>query len=237
MKQRFTALALATVMLLGLAACAKQSQVEPSPSTSAEATGAPTETVEPTAPAVPDKGTPAPADPSEEVPVLRPGDPGYEDPAPTPSQPPIGDPTAPPAEEPSQEPSDAPSTAAPAASEVYAAVAKAAGETTATMDASAVLENFYNLSASDLEDFAFYIPELSANIEEFFIARVKEGKLDDVKAACQSRLDGMKEEGAFYPGTGVYLDSAKIETSGDWIILCVCPDSAGAVKAFLNGIK
>lgn len=235
MKHRITALLLALGLTAGLAACAPKEpapseSLSPSPEVTQTVTPDPdpiptgdVPTVDPEGTDLPDKGTPPPESNS---PMVDPTAPAVT-PAPTPT----------PAETAPAEPSDTPSIAVPAASEVYSAVSKAAGDTTATMDASAVLENFYNLSADDLEDFAFYIPELSANIEELFIARVKEGKLDTVKAACQSRLDGMKEEGAFYPGTGVYLDSAKIETQGDWIILCVCPDSAGAVKAFQDCVK
>lgn len=229
MKHRIAALLLALGLTVSLAACADrlpQQTADPAPSSVVDPAGtpvpAPTEAVSTQQPDVtdlPDKGTPPPETGEPTAPAATP------EPTPTPAE------TAP------AEPSDTPSIAVLAASEVYSAVAKASGDTTATMDASAVLENFYNLSTGDLEDFAFYIPELSANMEEFFIARVKEGKLDSVKAACQSRLDGMKEEGAFYPGTAAYLDSAKIETEGDWIILCVCPDSAGAVKAFRSAVK
>lgn len=236
MKHRITALLLALGLTVSLAACAEklpERTDDPAPSQAA------TQTPE---------GTPLP-DPTETVPTVEPEESAIPDkgtPPPEGTREPIGDPTAPavtpaptptPVETAPAEPSDTPSIAVPAASEVYSAVSKSAGDTTATMDASSVLENFYNLSADDLEDYVLYIPELSANIEEIFIARAKSGKVDTVKAACQSRLDGMKEEGAFYPGTGVYLDSAKIETSGDWVILCVCPDSAGAVKAFQGCVK
>lgn len=226
MKLRITALVLATALVLGLAACGAPAPQESAP--------APTE----------EAATPTPATPTPEV-TAQPAESAAPSQAPSteptaePTAPAIGDPTAPPAEEPSAEPepTDTPSIAVPAASTVYDAVVKAAGETAATMDASAVLENFYNLSASDLEDFAFYMPELSTYTEELFIARAKEGKLDSVKAACQSRLDGMKEDGAFYPATALYLDGAQIVTQGDWIMLCVCPDAAGAVKAFQDAVK
>lgn len=230
MKLRITALALAAALALGLASCGAPAPQEPEPSPSAEVTLAPA-TPTPGETAQPSQ-SPEPSESAEpqETPSIQP--------TAGPTAPAIGDPTAPPAEPSGEpEPSDTPSIAAPTASEVYTAVAQAAGETSATMDASAVLENFYNLSTDDLEDYVLYIPELSANTEELFIARVKEGKLDSVKAACQSRLDGMKEDGAFYPGTGIYLDGAKIETAGDWILLCVCPDSAGAVKAFQSAVK
>lgn len=224
MKQRLTALALAGVMLLGLAACAKQSQVEPSPSASAEVTSAPSETAEPTAPTVPDKGTPAPVDPSEEVPVLRPGDPGYEEPAPTPSQPPIGDPTAPPSEEPSEAPAVT-QTAAGLREFFMHSSSNSNAPTADFTDMGDYLENFYNLSKDDLADFVFYMPDMSTALQEFFLAKAKEGKVEDVKAACESRLAGLKEEAEFYPGTADFVDTAKVEVVGDWVVLAVCPEA------------
>lgn len=240
MKQRLTALALAGMMLLGLAACAKQSQVEPSPSASAEVTSAPSETAEPTAPTVPDKGTPPPADPSQEVPVLRPGDPGYEDPAPTPSQPPIGDPTAPPSVEPTQEPSEEPAkelTAADLRNMFVLTSSNSNAPTADFTDMADYLENFYNLSTDDLEDFVFYMPDMSTALQEFFLAKAKEGKVEDVKAACQSRLDGLKEEAEFYPGTADFVDTAKVEVVGDWVVLAVCPEAERMVKILQEAVK
>lgn len=239
MKHRFLAFGLAVCLSVGLAACggAKDGDVPPTPDPSESVTASPAGTVEPTD--IPDKGTPAPSDevttPPSQTPPAGSAEPTAQ-PTPTPA---IGDPTAPPSAAPSvePEPSDTPSIAIPAASTVYDTVSKSAGETTATMDASSVMENFYNLSTNDLEDFAFYMPELSAYTEEFFIARAKAGKLDAVKAACQSRLDGLKEDGATYPATAIYLDSAKIVTQGDWVMLCICPDVSGAVKAFQDAVK
>lgn len=235
MKHRMTALALALSLSVSLTACGGQTDpapgdsLAPSPDTTQAVTQAPTPDPAPSVEApvlgsdvtpIPDEGTPS-------------SDSGVS-PAPTQGAA-VGEPTAEPAAEP--EPSDVASIAVLAASEVYKAVSKSAGATAATMDASSVMENFYNLSAADLEDYVFYMPELSTNIEEIFIARAKEGKVDAVKAACQSRLGGLKEEAEFYPATGAYVADAKLVSEGSWVLFCVCPDSAGAVKAFLDCLK
>ncbi len=247
MKQRIAALILALGLTAGLAACGPKTPapedetLSPSPAITEAVSPtpdvtpgpAPTEgdpTVEPDVTDLPDKGTPPPADPSQDVTVSKPGDPDYVDPKPTPT------PVETPAPDP-VEPSDTPSIAVPAASEVYAAVAKSAGDTTANMDASSVLENFYSLSASDLEDFVLYIPEFSANIEEIFIARAKSGKAADVKTACEGRLDQLQDDAETYPATGGYVADYKLVTEGDWVLFCVCPDSAGAVKTFQDCLK
>lgn len=244
MKQRITALLLALGLTVGLAACSPKTpapeggDVSPSPDV--------TEAVSPTPDVTPDP------DPTEGVSTQQPDVTELPDkgtPPPEGTSAPIGDPTAPPdtaqptptpAETPAPdpvEPSDTPSIAVPAASEVYAAVAKSAGETTATMDASSVLENFYDLSADDLEDYVLYIPELSANIEEIFIVRAKSGKAGTVKSACQSRLAQLQEDADMYPATGAYVASYQLVTEGDWVLFCVCPDASGAVKAFKDCVK
>lgn len=238
MKQRIVALILALGLTVGLAACGSKTpapeggEVSPSPDATEAVTPTPDAdpTVQPDAPELPDKGTP-PADPTENPPVLTPDDPGYVDPDPTPA------PTPTPAETPTPdaEPSDTPSVANSAAN-VYAAVSAKTGSGNLS-DMSEVMDQFYNLSADDLEDFVFYMPAMNANIEEIFIGRAKAGKVDAVKAACQSRLDGLREDGEFYPDTGVYLEGAKLEVSGDWVILAVCDKPADAVKAFKDAVK
>lgn len=243
MKQRITASLLALGLTVGLAACAPKTPVpdetvSPSPdateavSPSPDATPDPdptegVSTQQPDVTELPDKGTPPPEVTS--TPIGDPtAPPDTAQPAPTPAETPAPDPV---------EPSDTPSIAVPAASEVYAAVSKSAGDTTATMDASSVMENFYDLSADDLEDYVLYIPELSANIEEIFIVRAKPGKASAVKSACETRLAQLQEDADMYPATGAYVASYQLVTEGDWVLFCVCPDSSGAVKAFKNCVE
>ena len=122
------------------------------------------------------------------------------------------------------------------AADVYGKVF-AAADSTASMEASFVLEDFYALSESDLEDFVLYMPEMSTNIEEIFIAKVKSGKLDAVKAACAERQEAMAADAALYPATGAYVESYQLVTEGDWVLFCVCGDPAGAVTAFRDALK
>lgn len=138
--------------------------------------------------------------------------------------------------EPTAEPTPEAPAAAVTAAGLYDKVF-AAANSAASMDASFALEDFYVLSESDLEDFVLYMPEMSTNIEEIFIAKVKSGKMDDVKAACEGRQQGMAEEAAFYVTTGAYVDSYKLVTNGDWLLFCVCGNPEGAVTAFNNALK
>lgn len=226
MKRRLTALALAGVMLLALAACGARTPEEVSPSP--EISDLPSEEVAATAGATEGVETETPqvsAEPSESAtPSESPADESAQ-PSPTPSA--IGDPTAPPSEEPAK---------APTAAEVYAAVSAAAGvsydNTTDYIDA------FYTtLSTGDLDDYVLYMPPMSTQIEEVFIAKVKSGKMDAVKAACRDRQAAMAEEAAFYGTTGAYVDGYQLVDQGDWVLFCVCEKASGAVSTFRSSVK
>lgn len=225
---RLSALALTGAMFLSLAACGpKGPEATPTP----EATGtpgtavsaAPTETPE----AQPTESMNIVTPPAETDAVVKP----LESQAPAQSQP-VQTPGTGSEPAPSPAPTEAPAGDLTAA-DVYAKVSAAAGGNPMS-DVGFALEEFYNLSASDLEDFVFYMPDMSATTEEIFIAKVKSGKLDAVKSACQSRQQGMKEDAAMYPAAAAYVEGSQIVTSGDWILFAVVAEPDAAVTAF-NG--
>lgn len=238
------ALALTGALLLTLSACSpKEPEATPTPDPLPSESmnvitptpeAQPTEsmnivTPEPT-------GTPDP-DPTESMNVIAPQETetiakpvDSQAPAATPTPTPTPDPTAEPTPEPTPEAKE------PTASEVYNKVSAVAGGN-AMSDTSFVVEEFYNLSTDDLEDFVFYMPEMSATNEEIFIAKVKSGKLDTVKSACESRHQGLKEEASIYPIAAEYVESAKIVTNGDWIMFVVVANPAEAESAFLDCTK
>lgn len=119
---------------------------------------------------------------------------------------------------------------------IYEAVSAAAGGNPMS-DMSFAVEEFYNLSADDLEDFVFCMPEMSATTEEIFIAKVKSGKLDSVKGACEARHQGMKDDATMYPAAAEYVEKGQIVTSGDWILFVVAADPDGAAEAFRSSLK
>jgi len=233
---RVSALALAGAMSLTLAACGG-GPAESAPSPEASETPAIVSaepSVEATLPAV----TAEPSDaPSESVDVV----PAEPTPAGTAAVAPVATP-APTKPVQSQPVETAAPTATPepaaqvTAAEVYASVSAKAGGS-AMSDMSFVLEEYYSISASDLEDYVLYMPDMSTSIEEIFIARVKSGKMDSVKSACEARQKGMAEDAAFYPDTGAYVDGYQLVTNGDWVMFCVCQDPSGAVSAFNDCTK
>lgn len=216
MKQRLTALALATLLLLGLTACGKTVE-EASPTPAEPTVSQPVESV-PAESEAPESAAPTDSETSE---------PGQ---------------SAAPSETPSVQPSEAPSEAsdpepakAPTANQVYAAVSAAAG--VSYNNATSYIDAYYTtLDLSALDDYVFYMPDMSAQIEEIVIAKVS-GDMDAVKSACLDRQKGMAEEAAFYGTTGAYVDSYQLVTEGDWVMFCVCEKSADAVSAFRSSVK
>ena len=244
-------LAVAGALLLTLPACSpKETETTPTPEalpTESMSIIAPTPGAQPTGSmniVTPEpSGTPE-AQPTESVNVIAPEETG--NPAkPLESQvPDKGSELAPspkPTPEPTAEPTPDPTPEAPSAgltaADVYAKVSAVASGT-AMMDSSFALDAFYpDLSEADFEDFVLYMPDASAKIEEILIGKVASGRMDAVKAACESRQQGMKEEAEFYATTGDYVDSYKLVINGDWIMFAVVANPAEAESAFHDCTK
>lgn len=236
MKKRLTALALTLCLAAGLCACAAG---EPAPSDAPAPS--PEVTATPEAETLPEAehdtlpaGSEAPAQSGEAGETNSGAAPGSDAPAAEPSPTPdlMAGPTAPPSQAPGEE---APAKAVTAA-DVYAAVSAAAG--VSYDNSTDYIDSFYTtLDTGDLSDYVFYMPAMSGQIEEIFLARVSAGKLDAVKAACLDRQKAMAEDAAFYGATGAYVDSYQLVTQGDWVLFCVCEKAADAVSAFQDAAK
>lgn len=246
MKERFTALALAGALVLALAACGGGSEqaaptpgaaesASPSPAPDGSAAPAPEgspsadteESLEPTR--APGSETPTPGATPSATPAQS-GDPEETDPGAVP-----GDTVPAPGPGETPAPGEAPEKAV-AAADVTAAVSAAAG--VSYDDTSAYLENFYTtLDAGDVADYALFMPPMSTQIEELFVAVVQSGKLDAVKSACLDRQAAMAEDAAFYGTTGQYVDGYRLVSEGDWLLFYVGPNADAAVSAFQDAVK
>ena len=248
MKSRFTALALAGCLLLSLCACGAQDagpsaapslSVQPSLEAEVLPSAAPSQDAEdvlaPASDAPVESGAPnlPPATPeASQAPGEQPGEtnlgamPGGIVSSPVPSEAPSDEPFC-----------EEVYTAAGLRDAFMVTSSQSDAPTSGFADMSDYLSDFYNLDAADLEDFVFYMPEMSTALQEFFLAKAKPGKVEDVKAACQSRLDGLKEDAQFYPGTAEFVDAAKVETVGDWVVLAVCPEGSRMAKILQDRVQ
>lgn len=235
MKKRLIALALAGIMLLALAACgggADGGDVQPAPEPTEVVAPAPEGTDPATASPIPDKGTPPPSDSTDAPGALCP-----DSDAPTPTPTPTPGESAAPTPEPTPEPAKA-LTAAELRDMFMLSSSRLDAPTAGFTDMSAYVDAYYTtLDTGDVESFVFYQPDMSSSLQEFFLAKAKPGKVSAVKAAVQDRLDALKEEAEFYPGTSEYVDAAKVESVGDWVVLAACPEGSRMVKILQDTTK
>ena len=204
----------------------------PSPEVTPSGTPEPTESAQPSE--TPEASeTPAPSEsqrPSES-PAPSESQRPSESPAPSESQ----RPSESPAPSESQRPSETPTPSeTPAASVVQSIWNQVSGlERPEMMDLdAALLSDLYGIDPADLVEFVAKMPLVSANINEFLIAQCAPGRVDAVKAACESRLATLQSSGSQYPETAELLDNYKLVTSGDYILFCIDGNADAMVEAF-----
>ena len=235
MNKRFLALALAGALSLSLlAACG--GQADPAPETTAPAVESPSAGPETETPA-PETETPAPETETpvtEETPQVPESETPSQKPSATPDAKPSTQPSAPPA---SSQPSPEvePETPAPQVDVVQAIwneIAKQ--ELPSSMDGdAAILSQFYGIDAGDLESYVLKIPMMAVHATEFFIAQVKDGKMDAVKAGVEKRqADLVAQWSQYLPDQLELVENYKLVTSGNYILFAVSEHADAAVSAF-----
>ena len=208
----------------------------PSPSPSPEAT--PSETPEPTESPEPSE-TPEPtesAQPSEsqkpsESPAPSESQKPSESPAPSESQKPAESPAPSESQQPSETPAPSESPSASVVQSIWNQVSGLERPEMMDLDA-ALLSDLYGIDPADLVEFVAKMPLVSANINEFLIAQCAPGRVDAVKAACESRLATLQSSASQYPETAELLENYKLVTSGDYILFCIDGNADAMVEAF-----
>ena len=208
----------------------------PSPSPSPEAT--PSETPEPTESPEPSE-TPEPtesAQPSEsqkpsESPAPSESQKPSESPAPSESQKPSESPAPSESQKPSETPAPSESPSASVVQSIWNQVSGLERPEMMDLDA-ALLSDLYGIDPADLVEFVAKMPLVSANINEFLIAQCAPGRVDAVKAACESRLATLQSSASQYPETAELLENYKLVTSGDYILFCIDGNADAMVEAF-----
>ncbi|MBP1737620.1 MAG: hypothetical protein H6Q60_1501 [Oscillospiraceae bacterium] len=103
---------------------------------------------------------------------------------------------------------------------------------------AADVESWYGIDSSCLEEFVLEMPSLSVNATEFFMAKVKDGSMDTVKAACQKRQETLADQFSMYlPKQGELVSDYKLVTNGDYILFCVSEYADKAVSVFNSEIN
>jgi len=222
---RLPALALAGALSLSiLTACSpKEPDPTPAPTDTPVVTAAPSETPEPevTESAEPEESdTPAPIPSDVQVSPI-------ETPKPTVK------PTPAPVETPPAQESEALT-----ASAIWDKVSAGLDLPALTDLDDDLLSDIYGIDAADLESYVCKLPLMNVHATEFFIAQVKEGKLDAVKSAVEARQAALEEQWKQYlPDQLELVQNYKLTTSGSYLLFAIGEDAAGVETAFLDCTK
>lgn len=234
MNRRFPALALAGVMTLSmLSACGSPTSpaeptgspalVEtPAPTGTPTAEPAPTATLEPT-------DTPAPeSTPAGDIDI--PGQNPPESSAPTPA--PVQTPA------PTKAPDDAPTSTPVDMSDAVQAVwdrieSEIELPSFGDMDGE-VLSALYGIDSADLVRYIGKIPLMNVQATEIFIAQVKEGSMDAVKAGIEKRQSDLAEQWSSYlPEQLELVENYKLVTNGDYVLFAISSE-ADQIETIFN---
>ena len=147
-----------------------------------------------------------------------------------------------PAAKPEAKPEVKPEASAPAASvsitDVAAAVEGAMGELPSMMELDAeTMTSLYGINADLLEGFVAKMPMMNVHATEYFVAQVKDGNMDAVKAGIEKRLADLEVQWEHYLADQYELvQNAQVVTSGNYILLCIGHEAAAAADAFTGAL-
>lgn len=234
MNHRISSLALAGVLTLGLLTSCGGSQ--PPASSPAPESSAPVVSLSPS-PAPTDEGSgiqPSDAPVSggaTDVPAEAPA-PEATQPAATPNSQSSSAPTTKPSSKPSAAPTATPAPTVSVVASIWADISKNELPTLTDLDAD-LLSSIYGIDAGDLEEYICKMPLMNVQATEFFIAKVKDGKMDTVKKALQAHQADLEEQWSQYlPAQLELVKNYKLVTSGSYVLFAVTEYADSAVTAF-----
>lgn len=242
MNRRILALALAGTLSLGLlSACggdSAQGAATPTPPAAAS-TPAPTQTPEPEA-------TPEISPDPEATPEAAPTPEATPAPAVTPEARPNPTPTPEVRPTPEPAPTATPAPEATPPAEEEGVVSGLWEQITQEIQLPALMEGdaeilaaLYGIDSADLEEFVLQVPLMNVSATEFFIARVKEGSMDTVKAGAERRQQDLEAQWSTYlPEQLELVQNYKLCTNGNYLLFVVSYDAetvAGLFDSCTNG--
>ena len=99
------------------------------------------------------------------------------------------------------------------------------------------LTNLYGIDAADLDGYLVRVPMMNVNATEFFVAKVKDGKMDTVKAALESRQANLDTQWSTYlPDQYELVKNYKLTTNGSYIFFAVSRFAGQAEGLFNDAI-
>ncbi|MBM6927055.1 DUF4358 domain-containing protein, partial [Pseudoflavonifractor phocaeensis] len=102
----------------------------------------------------------------------------------------------------------------------------------------ALLANFYGINASDLVSYKCMMPTMGVHATEFFVAEVKSGKMDTVKAGIAKRqADLVTQWSQYLPEQLELVNNYKLVTSGNYVLFAISEQADQAVSIFNSYTK
>ena len=95
------------------------------------------------------------------------------------------------------------------------------------------LDFLYGMDAADLESYVGRIPMMNVHATEFFMAKVKDGKMDDVKAALEARQAALEQQWSMYlPDQYALVQNAQLVINGNYVLFCISEEADSVVSLF-----
>lgn len=102
----------------------------------------------------------------------------------------------------------------------------------------ATLTALYGINTADLEEYVFMMPLMNVQATEFFIAKVKDGKMDAVKDGITKRQADLDAQWAQYlPEQHELVKNYKLVTNGNYVIFAISSLADDAVSIFNSYTK
>lgn len=102
----------------------------------------------------------------------------------------------------------------------------------------ATLSALYGISASDLEEYVCMMPLMGVHSTEFFIAKVKDGKMSAVKAGIAKRQADLDAQWSQYlPEQYELVKNYKLVTNGNYVLFAISEYADNAVSIFNSYTK
>lgn len=243
MNRRFPALALAGVMTLSmLSACGSPAEpseptptplpvetATPSPAVTPTDSPEPADTPEPTNTPAGDIDVPGQNPPESSTPTAKP----TKTPAPTQTPAPTKAPSATPTPAPTPTPTPTPADKSDAVQDVWDSIA---GEielpSFEDMDGE-ILSALYGIDSANLVRYIGKVPLMNVQATEIFIAQVKDGSMDAVKAGIAKRQADLLDQWSTYlPEQLKLVENYKLVTNGNYVLFAISHEAERMVEIF-----
>ena len=227
--------ACALALVLGLTACGAKDAASSGAASSGAASSGVVSEIEPEAPETTPGEQPEAEPEQPEQPAEQPEQKPVEKPAEKPAAKPETKPVEQPAEKPAEKPAEQP---AASVADVAADVEAAMGELPALMELDGeTLSAMYGIDPSLLDGYVCKMPMMNVHATEYFVAKVKSGNMDAVKAALAQRQSDLDDQWKQYlPAQYELVQNAKTVVSGDYVLFIVAAEADAAATAFQNAV-